>query len=151
MENINILKKLFCFRDLTILELAKVNTIVHTPIFKSGEVVITEGVPSHSLYVIKEGAVSVSKGGTTITSLGQGDLVGEISFLDKGEPSATVTTLEETTFIEIPEDAFDELLNDNRDLAYKIMKSVTMTLCQRLRNADDLIAKRQLLLLPPSL
>jgi CRP-like cAMP-binding protein len=151
MENINILKNLFCFRDLSILELAKVNTIVHTPTFKSGEAVITEGVPSHSLYVVREGSVSVGKGGTTITSLGQGDLVGEISFLDKGEPSATVTTLEETTFIEIPGEAFEELLDENRDLAFKIMKSVTATLCERLRNADELIAKRQLLLLPPSL
>ena len=37
-----------------------------------------------------------------------------------------------------------------KELAYKVLKAVTATLCQKLRNADELISKKQLLLLPPS-
>jgi CRP-like cAMP-binding protein len=150
MEDIAILKKLVFFRNLNTLELAKINTIAHRASFAGGEVIVEEGTKGGSMYLIKQGSVTVSKAGNVLAKLGEGDPIGEIAFIDKGIRSATVTANESTILIEIPGDAFDKLLESNRDIAYKVFKSVTAVLCQRIRDANEGLLKEPALLLSNS-
>jgi CRP-like cAMP-binding protein len=150
MEDIAILKKLDFFNGLNTLELAKINTIAHRATFDSGEIIVEEGTKGGSMYLIKKGAVTVSKAGSTLARLGEGDPIGEIAFIDKGTRSATVKAVESTILIEIPGDAFEDLLEKNKDIAYKVFKSVTTILCQRIRDANEGIVKEPALLLPKS-
>jgi CRP-like cAMP-binding protein len=136
MEDIKLLKTLFFFHDLDTLELAKVNAVTHRAVFSPGEVIIEEGSTGHSMYLVKEGSVSVRKGGSVITSLGAGDPLGEVAFIDRGIRSASVVANGETVLIEIPGDALDDTLSRNPKIACKIYRSINRTLCQRLRKAN---------------
>ncbi len=147
MEDIVILKKLEFFRGLNTLELAKINAITHRAIFLPDEIVVKEGTRGGPMYIIKKGSVAVSKEGNILARLGAGDPIGEIAFIDKGPRSATVKAEEDTVLIEIPDDAFDEVLARNKDIAYKVYQAVTSILCERLRDANELLKKENVLLL----
>ena len=136
MEDIKLLKTLFFFHDLDTIELAKVNTVTHRAAFRAGEAVIEEGSSGHSMYLVKKGSVSVQKGGSVITTLGPGDPVGEVAFIDRGIRSASVIADEDTVLIEIPGDPLDETLARNPEIACKIYRSINRTLCDRLRKAN---------------
>ena len=75
-------------------------------------------------------------------------MIGEIAFIDKGPRSATVISDEDTILIEIPGDAFEDLLEKNKDIAYKVQKAITSVLCRRLREANELVSRDTVLLLP---
>src|SRR5512145_598497 len=89
------------FRDLTSEQLARVASLLHRRTLHAGTTMITEQQPGEALYFIITGAVKVyveQSGGArlTLSILGPGDIVGEISLLDNDERSASVITLEET-------------------------------------------------------
>lgn len=151
MEDIAILKKLDFFHGLNTMELAKINAIAHRATFAGGDIIVEEGTKGGSMYLIKKGAVTVSRAGNILARLGEGDPIGEIAFIDKGVRSATVTADEATVLIEIPGDAFEDLLEKNKEIAYKVFKSVTAILCQRIRDANKGIVKEPALLLPKSI
>ena len=55
-----------------------------------GETLTDEGSFGHCLFAIEEGTADVQQDGTTIRSVGKGDIVGEIAVLAAGRRSATV-------------------------------------------------------------
>ena len=57
----------------------------------SGSVLIQEGQTVESLFLVLDGVLSVTKGSSVpIARLMSGEIVGEISFVDKHPPSASV-------------------------------------------------------------
>src|SRR5438270_4355836 len=64
----------------------------------AGTVLVAEGEPASALFIILEGALSVSMatlGGREIDRIGGGDVVGELSFADARPPSASVIALDD--------------------------------------------------------
>jgi len=59
--------------------------------FEDGETVTREGEPGNTFYIVTDGRLSVSKNGTLVSELGPGDFLGEISLVDGGPRTATVT------------------------------------------------------------
>jgi len=62
----------------------------HTQSFAKGEVLIMQGEFNYSLFLIVSGLVSVVTDGERVTSLQQGDVVGEISTSGLSSPVADV-------------------------------------------------------------
>ena len=60
-------------------------------ILPAGSVIITEGRELQSLFIILEGQALVTARGVELARLASGDLLGEISMIDKQPPAATVT------------------------------------------------------------
>jgi CRP-like cAMP-binding protein len=56
----------------------------------SGETLTDEGSFGHCLFAIEEGTADVQRDGTTIRTVGTGDVVGEIAVLAAGRRSATI-------------------------------------------------------------
>jgi CRP-like cAMP-binding protein len=84
--------------------------------FARAEVVVQEGQPGESFYVIERGRVAVVLGrqdgrsGRTIARLERGDFFGEMSLL-AGEPrSATVVAETDTTVVEVHTGAFQQVV-----------------------------------------
>jgi len=79
-----------------------------------GTAVITEGEPSDGLYVVLTGSLEVWKkrdGGPALAArLREGDLFGEMSCLQKGPASATVTAARRSVLLKLPRSQFDELV-----------------------------------------
>jgi CRP-like cAMP-binding protein len=62
----------------------------------------------------------------------EGELVGEISFLDKEIRSATVKALTDCELIEIPQETIDNIFKTQP----KWLETLVMTLAERLRKAN---------------
>ncbi len=110
------LRRVPLFGPLADHSLDQLATQVHRLAFGAGEVVVREGDPGDSFYVIERGAVAVVIGrqngsaGRTIAKLGADDFFGEMSLL-AGEPrSATVVAQSDVTVLEVSRAAFQQIV-----------------------------------------
>jgi len=103
--------------------------------FKAGETILTEGEDGDSAYLLVSGAVKVTVGANRVAVLNAGEVFGEMSLLDPGPRSATVTA---TTDVECTVTTYDEFivsLQDRPDQAIIFMR----TLVRRLRQTNELL------------
>jgi CRP/FNR family cyclic AMP-dependent transcriptional regulator len=98
----------------------------------SGKEIATEGLGALAFHVILEGTAEVTRGGTVLRQLGQGDHFGEISMIDGKPRSATVSATSELTTFVIPHAQFAELVRKDAELAVGLLVS----LCGRVREAE---------------
>lgn len=109
--------------------------------FKLGEHIIKEKDVGETVYIIQKGRVSVSKEEAGeeihICDLGAGSIFGEMSMIDDKPRSASVTAVEDTVVKEIHRDSFFSALQNEQELAIKILK----VLFERLRKANAVIAQ----------
>ena len=107
--------------------------------FKPGEVIFKEGDHPTSLFLIKQGRVSIRKNSRGIpVEIGQAttnQIVGELSFFDRKPRSADAAALTALEMIEIPFESLDPIFGPAPDYLKKIM----ISLASRLRAADDMI------------
>ena len=71
-------------------ELQAVAAVASERTLEKGETLTDEGSFGHGLFAIEEGTADVQQQGTTIRSVGKGDIIGEIAVLAAGRRSATV-------------------------------------------------------------
>lgn len=102
-----------------------------------GHVLIEEGQPIESLYIVVNGLLSVvsrAAGGLELAQLRAGEVVGEISFVDSRPPSATVRALDSTRILEIPRHKLNDKLEDDQGFAARFYRALAMFLADRLRS-----------------
>ena len=96
--------------------------------FRRGALIISDGDPADALYVVINGRVKVFLGSddgkeVVLTILGPGESFGEIALLDEEPRSASVAAMEKTTVLVIRRDRFLELLRENSDLSWAMIRS----------------------------
>ena len=136
-NNIALLLKVFFFRDLFADELLAIMAITRREHYSMGQRVFEAGSPSDSLYIIKNGSVMVKNGPVVLATLGIGDTIGEMSFVDRGNRSATVAAIEEAELLKVSFSALETLFETFPQLAGKIYKAMAIALSQRLRDMDE--------------
>ena len=104
--------------------------------FEKNQQIIKEGDKSYSMYIVLSGMVRVVKNygephQITVANLGPGDFFGEMSLFLLKARTATVVTVEETVVLEINQTNVFEMMGENPQMPYSIIK----TLCARI---DDL-------------
>ena len=142
MERTEFLKKTVLFKDLSTFELIKVNKVTRTRRLQADEVVFREGTVGDSLFIVKSGSVRVTKmddGGQekVLAILNPGDHFGEIALVDHQTRSATIVANEETELIQIKDEDFNRLLEEDKDIALKFYKTFLKVLCMRLRDTNE--------------
>lgn len=124
-------KELFetIFKGFAPVEFMKLMRIAEWRDAEPGAVFATEGRPVDGLRLLFSGEVSVARGGAEIGAARDGALVGEMSFIQGGDASATVTTAVPCRYVFWPEDALRGLLrrNPNIDVAMKHVFSLDLT------------------------
>ncbi len=115
----------------------------HPRAFPMGKLLMQQGEPADTLYIILSGLVRVERShpdllqSVVLAELGPGEVVGEMGLLDGKPRSATVTALADTETLEV----------SAADLAYIVLRhpEVSMALLQkisrRLRSTDELAAE----------
>ncbi|HEX9693964.1 MAG TPA: cyclic nucleotide-binding domain-containing protein [Actinomycetota bacterium] len=99
--------------------------------YMEGASVVKKGQEGDSFYVILQGeATVIGPGGTTVNRLQPGDFFGEISLLDGGARTATVTTETPMTMLELKRMEFMRMVEDEPDVAVKLL-SHTASLLRR--------------------
>lgn len=99
---------------------------------QAGTVLTAEGEQGREAFVILSGAATVARDGQQVAVLGPGDHIGELSLLDGGPRTATVTTTEDSTVLVLTRQAFNGVLDEIPTLAHKLLVS----LARRLRAAE---------------
>ena len=104
--------------------------------FPAGAVLVEEGRPGDTFIVIVDGRATVDKGGARIRELAAGDFLGEISLIDGGPRTATVTAIEAIQALVIRHDGFDRLMDEFPAVRLEILTALT----QRLRTRTPAIS-----------
>ncbi len=139
-----LLSEIRLFESLSIEELELLSESVRTTRYRSREIVINEGDPGDSLLVITSGLVNVTRKkprgkDESVSRLGMGQCIGEMSLLTGRTRSATVRAVTDCEVVEIPKEGMNQLLEKHPELIDKL--AVTMT---ARRSADELISDRDL-------
>lgn len=129
------------FKDLSDSDLALLGELVIEKPVPKGAVILTEGQDGDSLYLIATGRVKVFIGDEDgreiiLKILGPGDFFGEMALIDKQPRSASVSTLESSTFRILSHQAFETCI----ERAPRIAAIVMQALAKRLRDADRKIS-----------
>ena len=138
----DLLKKTAIFADLDEGELQRVAEICKEQKFAAAAPIFKEGEPGNRLYVIVTGEVRISRtvpgaGEEALAVLKPGSCFGEMSVFDRSERSTDAIAHIPCTLLTITRPEFELLLDFNRDIAYKVLWSVTRMLSSRLRQTND--------------
>jgi len=101
----------------------------------AGRKLITQGRPGDTFYILLEGEAKVDIDGTRRNTLKAGDFFGEISMLDRGLGTATVTTTKPALLMVMSHSQFRDAIKTNDSILVKVLA----TMGERLR--ADLKAK----------
>jgi CRP/FNR family transcriptional regulator, cyclic AMP receptor protein len=98
----------------------------------AGHVLTDQGQTGREAFIIVDGSATVRRNGKKVASLGKGAVVGELSLLDHGPRTATVSTDAETTVLVLDQRHFLAVLDDVPSLSHKLLA----TLATRVREFD---------------
>lgn len=98
----------------------------------AGSLIVDQGQMGREAFVILDGSVTVKRNGKKITSMGAGSIVGELSLLDHGPRTATVTCETDCTFLLLSQRTFLGVVDDVPALSHKLLAS----LATRIRDLD---------------
>jgi CRP/FNR family cyclic AMP-dependent transcriptional regulator len=119
------------FKDFSDEDLEHVAQVTKRVEFPEGRTVASQGEMGVGFHQIVEGGAEVIQNGTTIGHLKPGDYFGEISLIDGGTRSATVTTTAPTTTLSIAAWDFKRLIEHSQDMTLKLL----IGLCHMLRTS----------------
>lgn len=105
----------------------------------AGEVLLREGAMADALYLVWDGelAVTVGDDGAELARCGAGSIVGEVSLLDSGPASATVTTTRPTTILALERAGLQSLYRADPRAATALLRALCGTLAMRIRRSSD--------------
>jgi CRP/FNR family transcriptional regulator, cyclic AMP receptor protein len=114
--------------------------------FEAGAAVITAGSTSRSLYLVVDGNLQVRLQGSRrragrwprVIAVGAGSVLGEMSFFDSGQRSASVVATTPVEVAELRLDDFSALAEEDPRLGLQILFDLGRILAQRLRRAQSL-------------
>lgn len=128
INTIIFLKKMEFFKDIPANSLIAITEIVHEETFYPGEVIVKEGEPGNSMFLVCNGHISVLKNGQEIANLGPGESIGEMSLLDQLPRSATVVAKDQVQLLQIYADDFNEILLDYPEIAGNLLRILSRRL-----------------------
>jgi CRP/FNR family transcriptional regulator, cyclic AMP receptor protein len=140
-------KVLFIFGQLTDTDVLWLARAGRRRRVKRGTVLIREGVPIDTLYIVLEGELDVSVGADRrrIARLLPGEVVGEMSFIDARPPSATVSAATDAVVFTIARATLQRELVQDAGFAARFYKAIATFLSDRVRAAggggDDAAGK----------
>src|SRR2546422_9478976 len=134
---VGFLKNVKLFAELSNDSLIKLGSCLKIGDFPPAEVIVREGAPGVSMYIIKSGMVEVRKKDPTtgidflVAQLSEGAAVGEMSLLTGKPRSATVTTVQPTVVFTLTRADFRNLVTQHPEISLGLAR----ILAERLEDA----------------
>lgn len=124
--------------DLQIESFAHYSEIVH---FKQFMRIVQKGDPGDAMFIVLDGEVRayfIANGREcTLSTIGPGEFLGEISLLDEGPRSADLAANVDTTLLRISVTQFDALSREAPTLAAPFLMALSRTVVRRIRNTTQ--------------
>ena len=105
----------------------------------AGRVLTKQGRPGNSFYVILDGEAEVEIDGVERGLLGKGDFFGEISMLDRGNATATVTTTKPSRLMVMSHSQFRDAVKASESILVKVLA----VMGRRLRADLEVVRERE--------
>ncbi|MGE5371402.1 MAG: cyclic nucleotide-binding domain-containing protein [Solirubrobacterales bacterium] len=155
-ERITLLKDIRIFKDLSDKQIELVAGRLQEECMVQGTVIIKEFDRGDTMYLLWEGEVDISRTLTLRLSkydYGQRDKVltrltahnklffGETGLLDMGERTATVVAATRCRMLIFHKADFDDLVAQDPELGYKVVKHICEVVSERLRKANEDVLK----------
>jgi CRP/FNR family transcriptional regulator, cyclic AMP receptor protein len=131
-ERIEHLRNVALFSGCSTKDLQKIAKASDEITVPDGHVICDQGQVGREAYVIMSGSATVRRNGKKVASLGPGSVVGELSLLDRGPRTATVTADGPTELLVIDQRHFAGVIDEVPAVAHKIMAA----LAERIREFD---------------
>ncbi len=98
-----------------------------------GEVLVAQGDPSDSLFLVLHGALSVHRTGDAqpFAELRAGELIGEIGFFANVPRTANVVAIRDTSVLALTRPAYQELAADSPAIAEALLAALALRFAQR--------------------
>jgi CRP-like cAMP-binding protein len=103
--------------------------------FPAGSVIMTEGDEGELMYVVMQGEVDITLKNKVLATASPGEIVGEMSLINSGLRSATVTARTDCVLALIDQASFESLLRHVPEFTIHIIN----VLADRLQTAFDMI------------
>jgi CRP/FNR family cyclic AMP-dependent transcriptional regulator len=129
----DLLRNVPLFRSLNQRQLSAVVKYTDAHRARQGAVLTRKGQHGLEAFVIVDGKARVEVGGKKIAELGPGDFIGELSLIDGKPRTATVIAQTPMTLMVVRRRDFKFL----RDSVPGLQEKLLLTLCERLRQADQ--------------
>jgi extracellular factor (EF) 3-hydroxypalmitic acid methyl ester biosynthesis protein len=103
---------------------------------------VTAGAPAGALHVVTQGVLGVfaDETGARLATLGPGDLVGELSFLEDTPPTETVRAVEDATVLSLPVRTLRERTEGDPEFSARLHRTLGRLVARRLRDANSRLA-----------
>ncbi|NUR11821.1 MAG: cyclic nucleotide-binding domain-containing protein, partial [Bradyrhizobium sp.] len=116
--------------------------------FGAGAIVVAEGEPGRSMFIVKSGRLVVSKradsgNAVPISVLEAGDFFGEMTLIEMQSRSATVVAESPTVLYELTAQKLYACYKADIHAYVIVLQNVNRELCRRLRRADDRFTRQQ--------
>ena len=99
---LQLLKNVVLFKDLSMRDLAMVDSLMHERRYLAEEVIFDEGEEGQGLFVVLSGRVKITLPAnvdTVLIELGPGAFFGEVALLDESVRSAQARAIEDTQIV----------------------------------------------------
>ena len=132
--NLQDLRKSPLFQGLSDEELQQLMDMAESVPLRAGEILIKQGEPGDSAYVVINGEFEVQKqSGQSLIKIdvrNPGDVVGEMALLSRAPRNATLTAKTDGEVLRIPQEAFEKLLSSSTTAAMAVLHWVMARLTQ---------------------
>ena len=108
---------------------------------EEGDVLFREGTADQALYIVILGKLGIVKGTgggdeTVLHMLHEGDLAGELAFVDGTPHSVTAKALTRARVLTLERDKFESLLESHPKVVYDVMRSIVKRVHSTLRRLN---------------
>ncbi|OGQ59129.1 MAG: hypothetical protein A3J24_09225, partial [Deltaproteobacteria bacterium RIFCSPLOWO2_02_FULL_53_8] len=109
---------------------------------KLGDTIFKESEDGQTIYIIKKGEVKACKVAPdgelfTLTIMKDGDIFGEMSFLDGRPHSSTIVAVSDVETYLIDMSDFEGLVDKNPRIIFKLMKNIVFTIHSIVRGMNS--------------
>jgi len=121
-----------CFKSLDTDQQAWLREATTERLISSGEKLVNEGQPSHSMYFVVSGrfSISVSEQSAAIAQIGAGQTIGEIGFLSGDARTATATAIRDSVVLRLARKDYETLCAKVPQLLQDVSRSLAKKLTE---------------------
>ncbi len=142
---VTLLSRLPIFEGLGDGELRKIARLFTQKLFRPGERIFSKGDSGKEAYVVMRGEVDIllEEGTKPIATVGNGQIFGELAFLDGAARGAIAVASQPCILLIIQRTAFNDLAQREPHLGMVVMRNIAFELSNRLRKTNLVVTTTQ--------
>lgn len=144
MPEADFLKSVPLFAEFEPVELDALRNSLHTSRFAPGDVILDEGNANRALHIVGKGRLRVTRRvhdhEVPLCDLGEGMTFGELSIIEDGVASATLTAVTDAEVHSLSMNALADFLRSNPEAGSKFWHAVSVDLRRRILQTNDVVS-----------